>query len=194
MVSWSAIYLALVALVALERAGELWLSRRNARRAFAHGAVELGTRDYRVMTLFHSAFLVACAAQALLQRRAHADVVAGVALAGAVAAQALRYWAIAALGERWNTRVIVLPGAPAVVSGPYRFIRHPNYVAVALEMLCLPLALGATASGALLALVFFIGNALILRRRIRTEEAALGPGYARAFAHRPRFIPGGAGW
>jgi methyltransferase len=92
-----------------------------------------------------------------------------------------------ALGERWNTRIIVVPGAGPVTTGPYRFIRHPNYVAVVLEMACIPLAHGAW----LTALVFSVANALLLTVRIRAEEAALGHPWSLAFADKHRFVPGG---
>ena len=108
-----------------------------------------------------------------------------VALALALVAQALRYWAITTLGPRWNTRVIVLPEAEPVTGGPYRFIRHPNYVAVVLELAVLPLVHGAW----LTALVFTVGNALLLRVRIRVEEEALGAHYAKSFSNTPRMLP-----
>jgi methyltransferase len=176
-------YAVLLALLALERVGELWLSRRNARRAFTRGAVEVGQRHYRVMARFHTLFLVACALEARL--RPFPGALGWVALAAAVAAQALRYWAITTLGERWNVRIIVLPEALPVTEGPYRFIRHPNYVAVALELVAVPLIHGAW----LTALVFSLGNALLMVVRIRAEENALGSRYAAAFAARPRFNP-----
>lgn len=192
MVTWRALYVSYAALLVLERVGELVLSRRNAQRALAQGAIEVGQREYRTMTLFHISFLVVCVAQIWLFPHAQATIIGALALVAALAAQALRYWAITTLGARWNTRVIVLPTAPAVVGGPYRWIRHPNYVAVCAEMICVPLVYrGCAAYGVLVALVFTIGNALILRQRIGTEEAALGPAYARAFAATPRFIPGG---
>jgi len=187
MVSSSHFYFAFLALLALERIGELVLSRRNARRAFARGAVEVGQRHYRVMAVFHTLFLVACAVEPIVWPHAYPAALGAAALAGAVAAQALRYWAIATLGERWNVRIIVLPGAAPVVAGPYRWVRHPNYVAVVLEMLCVPLIHGAFVT----ALAFSLGNGLLLLVRIRAEEAALGNGYADAFAATPRFIPGG---
>jgi methyltransferase len=179
------VYLALLGLIGVERIGELLLSRRNARRAFARGATEHGQRHYRVMAAFHTLFLIACAVEGA--RRAFPGTVGWIALVGALSAQALRYWAIATLGERWNVRVIVLPSAQPVVTGPYRFLRHPNYVAVALELVCVPLVHGAW----LTALAFSIGNALLMVVRIRVEEAALGSQYAAAFAATPRFIPGG---
>jgi methyltransferase len=187
MVTARGLYLGFIALLALERLGELALSRRNARRAFARGGREVGQRHYRVMALFHSGFLVACAAAPWLQPRPFPGALGWVALAGALAAQALRYWAIASLGERWNVRIIVVPGAAPVVRGPYRWVRHPNYIAVALELACVPLVMGLWP----LALAFSLGNLLLMLVRIRSEEAALGAGYAAAFAATPRFIPGG---
>jgi methyltransferase len=178
-------YLGFLGFVALERVGELVLSRRNAQRAFARGAVEVGERHYRVMAAFHTLFLVACAVEAAA--RPFPGALGWAAFAGAVAAQGLRYWAITTLGERWNVRVIVLPGAAPVVAGPYRWVRHPNYVAVAMEMALVPLIHGAW----LTALLFSVGNGLLMVVRIRAEEAALGGRWADAFASKPRFIPGG---
>jgi methyltransferase len=178
-------YLVLLGVVAVGRVLELAISRRNARTAFARGAFEVGRRHYRVMMIFHTAFLLSCAAEVIWLRRPFPGTVGFAALAGVVLAQALRYWAIATLRWRWSTRVIVVPGAPPVTSGPYRFVRHPNYVAVILEVLLLPLVHGAW----LTALVFSVGNAVLLRVRIRAEEEALGPSYADAFAGRRRFIP-----
>lgn len=182
------LYLGLLVLVALERVAELVLSRRNARLAFAQGAVEVGQGHFKVMTLFHTLFLLSCAAEPLLLGRAFPGALGFVALALALLAQGLRYWAITTLGARWNTRIIVLPTAPPVVGGPYRFIKHPNYVAVIVELFALPLVFG----GWLTALAFSLGNAALLTVRIRAEEQALGEGYARAFAGRPRFVPGTA--
>ena len=181
------LYLAFLGLLALERLGELALARRNARRAFARGAVEVGQGHYRVMVVFHTLFLAACATEALYGHRAFPGTWGWVALGGALAGQALRYWAISTLGERWNVRVIVLPEVAPVVAGPYRWVRHPNYVAVAMEMACVPLVFGAW----LTAIVFSLGNALLMVIRIRAEEAALGNPYAEAFAQTPRFVPGG---
>jgi methyltransferase len=178
-------YLAFLGLLAVERVGELVLSRRNARRAFARGAVEVGQAHYRVMAAFHTLFLVACALEAT--ERPFPHVLGWVALSGAILAQGLRYWAITTLGDRWNVRVIVLPGAAPVVAGPYRWVRHPNYVAVAMEMIFVPLIHGAW----LTALLFSVGNALLMVVRIRAEETALGGRWADAFAATPRFIPGG---
>ena len=173
-----------LAALVLERLLELYLSRRNAARAFARGAVEVGQSHYAVMTLFHAAFLVSCFVEA------KDDLVLFFAfLPGALAAQALRYWAIRTLGDRWNTRVIVVPKDPPVTHGPYRFMKHPNYLAVCLELVCVPLMLGAWRTAA----VFSLGNAVLLFVRIRAEEKALGPQWAEAFAGKRRLIPGGRG-
>ena len=185
MVTRHALFFGFMALLAAERVLELVLSRRNAARAFAQGGRETGQGHYRVMVLFHTLFLVACVAEVWLLGRPFPGALGWAALAGALGAQALRYWAIWALGERWNSRIIVVPGAPPVTRGPYRFLRHPNYVAVVLELLCVPLIHGAWVT----ALVFTVGNALLLRVRIRAEEAALGSAWAQAFGDKPRFLP-----
>ena len=185
MVTSQILYLCFLGLLGLERAGELVLSLRNARAARAAGAVEAGQGHYPVMVAFHSLFLLSCALEVTLVPRAFPGAVGWVALGVAVAAQGLRYWAVASLGVRWNTRVLVWPGVPPVTGGPYRFLRHPNYLAVVLEMLAVPLVHGAWITAG----VFSFGNALLLRVRIRTEEQALGRTWAEAFAGRPRLLP-----
>ena len=186
MVSSLHAYWGLLALLAAERLFELRLSRRNASASFARGATEVGRAHYRVMAGFHTAFLVACALEAGALRRPFTPALGWAALAAALLAQGLRYWAIRTLGPRWNTRIIVLPGEIPVTTGPYRSLRHPNYLAVVVEMAAVPLIHGAW----LTALLFSLGNALLLRVRIRAEERALGPAYAEAFSARPRFVPG----
>jgi methyltransferase len=172
-------------LIGAERLYELALSRRNARRAIERGGREVGQGHFRVMVLFHTVFLVACAVEPLALQRPFPGLLGYAAFGGALAAQLLRYWAISTLGERWNTRIIFVPGDTPVTAGPYRFIRHPNYVAVILEFLCLPLIHG----GYLTALLFSVGNAALLYVRIRAEEQALGAEYQQAFSHKPRFLP-----
>lgn len=181
-------YVGLLALFSAERGAELALSRRNARRALARGAVEAGRGHYPAMVAVHALFLAACAAEALA-RPEPPPPVALAAAGGALAGQALRWWAVAALGDRWNTRILVIPGAAPVTGGPYRYLRHPNYLAVALEVACLPLAWGSWR----VALLFSAANALLLAVRIPAEEAALGEPWRRAFDGRPRLIPGWAG-
>ena len=184
--TWLHLYLLLVLAVAAERLAELRLSERNASRALARGAAEHGQGHYPAMVLLHAALLAACAAEALAYP-APPPRAAWLAVAGVGLSQALRWWAVAALGERWSTRVVVVPGAPPVTGGPYRFLRHPNYLAVVAEVACLPLAWGSWRT----ALIFSAGNALLLRARIRAEERALGPAWEAAFRGLPRLVPGG---
>lgn len=186
MVTSLALYLALLGLVALERLNEVRISKRNARLAFEAGGVERGQGHYGVMTVLHTLFLVACVAEPVLFHRGFPGWLGWASLAIVIGAQGLRAWAILSLGVRWNTRVIVRPDAMPVTRGPYRFLKHPNYVAVIAELAFLPLVHGAW----LTAVVFSIANAVLLTVRIRVEEEALGSTWATAFADRRRFIPG----
>jgi methyltransferase len=182
-------FLALVALVVVERMVELVLSTRNARRVLARGAVEGESRGfYALMVAAHTLFLAALPLEVFAFDRPFRAPIAFAMTAVVVAAMALRYWAIAALGDRWNTRVLVVPGEAAAVGGPYRFIRHPNYVAVVAEMIALPLVHGAWAT----ALFAVVANAFLLPARIRHEEAALARAsdYLARLGDRPRFLPG----
>jgi methyltransferase len=179
------LYLCLLVIVAAERLVELGLSTRNARRQIARGAIESGRGHYPPMVVFHGLFLVSCAAELLWFRPPVALPLALGMLALALTAQGLRYWAVSTLGDRWNTRILVRPGDPPVTGGPYRFIRHPNYLAVVLEFFSLPLVHGCWRT----AVVFSIGNAVLLAVRIPREERALGDAYRDAFVDRPRFVP-----
>lgn len=179
------LYLALVGALCLERLLELWLSARNTRWALAQGGAVLGRTDYRLMVAVHTAFPLACAISAW-RTGAQAPVwLSTLALGLAAFAQLLRYWAILTLGRRWNTRIVVIPGLPPVVRGPYSFLRHPNYLAVAIELAAFPLIAGGWRT----AIVFTLLNVALMWRRIPVEESALGPEYARAFA--PRHPPEG---
>jgi methyltransferase len=162
-----------LALLVVERMIELFLSSRNARRALATGAVESGSGHYPAMVLFHSAFLLAAAAEPLLVTRPWPLAASLAALCVALAAQGLRWWAVATLGPRWTTRIVVRSGTPLETTGPYRFLHHPNYLAVALELAAVPLIGGAVVT----ALVATIGNALLLAVRIPAEERALEAGW-----------------
>jgi methyltransferase len=178
-------YLILLALLAAERGFELFISRRNARRALARSGIEVGRSHYRVMVTMHTLFLVSCAAESFLVAHAISPVLSTVALIGVFLAQFVRYAAVMTLGERWNTRIIVMPGAAPVTRGLYRWIRHPNYVAVVIEIAALPLIRGCWIT----ALVFTIANALMLAVRIPAEERALGANYSQAFGSVARFFP-----
>ena len=155
--------IALLALVTLQRLGELVLARRNTRRLLAKGAVEASPGHYPLIVALHAAWLGGL--WLLGWDRPLQPLWLGLFLL----LQAGRFWVLATLGERWTTRIIVLPGEPLVRRGPYRLIAHPNYVIVAGEMLTLPLAFGLLAYG----IVFSALNAAILWIRIRAEQAAL---------------------
>lgn len=159
----------LVALVGLERLAELVVSTRNAAWSFARGGVEHGRGHYPVMVALHTGFLVAMLVEAWVRRPEVPPALAWSMLGLVIASQALRWWCIATLGHRWNTRVIVVPGMPPVTSGPYRLLRHPNYVAVVVEGIALPLVHSAWIT----AVVFTVANAALLTVRIRVEDAAL---------------------
>ncbi|QZN84137.1 isoprenylcysteine carboxyl methyltransferase family protein [Cellulomonas sp. C5510] len=160
----------LVALTALERLAELVVSTRNARWSVARGGVESGLGHFPAMVALHTGLLLACVLEAHLAERPFVPWLGWPALALVVASQALRWWCIATLGPRWNTRVIVVPGLPLVAGGPYRWLRHPNYVAVVVEGVALPLVHTAWVT----ALAFTVLNAvLLLGYRIPAEERAL---------------------
>lgn len=185
MVTSAAAYLALLGGVALERLAELRISRRNAAIALAQGGREYGVAAFPVMAAVHTLFLVACGAEVLFLDRPFDPRVGVPALTLALGAQALRWWCIATLGPRWNVRIIVIPGLAPVTTGPYHWLRHPNYVAVIIEIATLPLVHDAWIT----ALVFSALNAALLAARIHREEAALGDAYAATFADTPRLVP-----
>jgi methyltransferase len=162
-------YAVLIALVALERLAELVTAQRHARWSMARGGVEHGAGHYPVMVVLHTGLLVGCVLETALLHRPFVPVLGWSALALALLAQALRWWCIVSLGPRWNTRVIVVPGLPLVTGGPYRWLRHPNYLAVVVEGVALPLV----HSNWITAGVFTALNAPLLATRLRCENAAL---------------------
>jgi len=159
---------ALVVLVAVQRLAELRLARRNVGRLLARGGVG-GGGHYPWMVALHAAFLVSCLAEVGFLGRPFLPVLAALSLGVLALASGLRYWAVRTLGERWTTRIVVLPGAAPIATGPYRFLRHPNYLAVVLEIAALPLVHTAWAT----AVVFSALDGVLLAHRIRTEERAL---------------------
>ena len=165
-VSW---YLLLIAAVGAERVAELSVSRRNLAWSRQRGGVEVGAGHYPAMVALHTGLLAGCLAEVYLLDRPFLAWLGWPMLAIVIAAQALRWWCIVTLGRQWNTRVVVIPGAPRVTGGPYRYLRHPNYVAVIAEGVALPLVHTAW----LTALVFTVLNAALLATRISTEDAAL---------------------
>lgn len=163
------LYTLLVGVIVLERLVELTITRKNRTWALARGGVEVGQDHYGWMVALHSLFLIACPAEVWLLDRPFVPGLALIMSVLLVLTMTLRYWAIATLGKRWTTRVICIPGLPVITGGPYRFVRHPNYLAVVIEVATLPLVHGAW----LTAMVFTLGNLVVLRTRIAVEEAAL---------------------
>ncbi|MFC3982153.1 isoprenylcysteine carboxyl methyltransferase family protein [Streptosporangium jomthongense] len=166
--SW---YLWLVLLVGVERLAELVVARRNARWSLARGGIVHGRGHYPWMVALHTGLLAGCALEAGLTGRPFVPALGWPMLALVVAAQGLRWWCVTTLGRQWNTEVIVVPGLSPVTGGPYRlrWLRHPNYVAVAAEGVALPLVHGAWVT----AVTFTVLNAALMVVRIRCEEAAL---------------------
>jgi len=154
-----------VALVAIQRLLELRLSRRHERLLRARGAVERGREHYPLMVALHVLWLLSTLIEGVLR----GPVLWPVPLALFLLVQPLRYWAIFSLGENWNTRILVVPGAQLVRRGPYRYLKHPNYVVVAVEIATFPLIFGAWIT----AFVFSVLNAVLLSIRIREENRAL---------------------
>ena len=164
--SW---YTLLILAVGLERLAELVVSKRNAAWSMARGGVETGLSHYPFMVVLHTGLLVGCLVEVAVADRPFLPWLGWPMLVLVLASQALRWWCITTLGPRWNTRVIVVPGLPPVTSGPYRFLRHPNYVAVVVEGFALPLVHTAWIT----ALVFTVLNIPLLAIRVRCEDAAL---------------------
>lgn len=183
------LYTLLVAAVAVGRLIELRIAERHRRSLLARGGIEAGAGHYPWMVALHTAFLFACPLEVWLLDRPFFPFLAAAMLVLLILAVALRWWVIATLGERWTTRILFLPGSSPVTRGPYRLLRHPNYLAVVTEIAALPLVHTAWIT----ALAFSMLNAWVLRVRIRAEEAALDSAsdYQAAFAGRPRLVPGG---
>ena len=181
-------FLGLVGAVGACRLIEMRLSRRHQRAMAADGAAPLPERVFPAMVALHTGILAAAVIETLVLGRPFIAVVAIPAVALVALANALRFWVIASLGVQWNVRVVAsTPALGVVTGGPYRFVRHPNYVAVFVELCALPLVHGAyltAAAGALL-------HVLVLRHRIGLEESVLlaDDSYRRAFDRKPRFIP-----
>jgi len=180
-------FLVLLGAVGALRLIEMRLSKRHQRALAEAGAPVLPEPVFRAMVLLHTGILAGAAIETLLLGRPFVLALAIPALALVALANALRFWVIATLGVHWNVRVVPSMPLGVVTSGPYRFIRHPNYVAVFVELAALPLVHGAyltAIAGALL-------HVAVLHRRIGLEESVLmaDEAYRQAFANKPRFFP-----
>jgi methyltransferase len=162
----------ILALVTLQRLGELVLAHHNTEKLLARGAIEIGAKHYPLVVSVHAAWLIALWALGRDQ-----DVNLSL-LAFFVLLQAMRVWILATLGSRWTTRIIILRGEPLITAGPYRYLSHPNYAVVAAEIAVLPLALHLPS----VAIIFTLLNAAMLAIRIRAETRALSAvgGFSRA--------------
>ncbi len=183
------LYLGLIGLVVLERLVELVITERNARSLRARGGFEVGRAHFVPMALLHAWLLAAAPLEVFWLERPFVPALGVPMLLLLAATMGLRYWAITSLGDRWTTRVFVVPEEPPVAKGPYRWLRHPNYLAVIVEVAALPLVHTAWWT----ALAFSAANLLVLRTRIRVEEEALESHseYRQVLGDRPRLVPGG---
>jgi methyltransferase len=153
----------ILALVTAQRLFELVLAKRNTAALLAQGGREIGAAHYPVIVLFHAAWLLG------LWYFARGQDVNWILIAVFVVLQALRVWVLTTLGPRWTTRIILMPEKPLVVSGPFRYLNHPNYAVVTTEIFVLPLALGLH----WFALIGGVINLCLLAYRIKVEESAL---------------------
>ncbi|MBS2771770.1 hypothetical protein KFV09_09515 [Anoxybacillus rupiensis] len=173
-------------LIVSMRVLELWIAKRNERRLKAIGAKEFGRAHYRWMVIMHTFFLLSFLFESLY-KGGHLSPWWPFFFGVFLIVQWLRIWSIVSLGPFWNTKILILPNAHVVVKGPYRFLRHPNYLVVVLEFLLIPLLFQAYIT----AVVFSVLNACVLFVRISTEEKALAAmtDYESRFQNRSRFFP-----
>jgi methyltransferase len=163
-------YYLFILAVGLERLIELAVAARNAAWSMTHGGKEFGRDQYPAMVSMHALLLISCMVEVWSLHRPFIPWLGWPMLGVVILSTVVRWWCVTVLGRHWNPRLIVVPGAPLVRSGPYRWLHHPNYAAVAAEVAALPLIHSAW----LTAIVFTIANALVLTVRIRAENTALG--------------------
>jgi methyltransferase len=180
-------YLALLALVGLGRLVELRISRRNQQQLQKKGVRKIAEPHFRWMVFVHAGVLAGAAAEVLLL---HRPLIPALAIAMAVLfaiANALRWWVIRTLAGHWNVEVMASSRVGVVTAGPYRWVRHPNYVAVVMELFALPMIHTAWIT----ALAGTLANLEVLRRRLRVEEGVLmaDPAYRVTMGEKPRFLP-----
>ena len=178
----------LVLCVASQRLYEVQKSQAHVLALKERGAVEHAPGQMPWMVAMHGTWLVAMLLEVFLLARPFVLLLALVSLVLFACAQTLRIWAMRTLGPRWTVRILTLPGEPPITGGPFRYVRHPNYLGVALEVFALPLLHSAYVT----AIVFTLLNALMLHVRIRAEERALGKAsnYEQSFRGQRRLVPG----
>jgi methyltransferase len=180
-------FLALLFVVALTRLLELGISRRHQRELAARGVVKRADPQYRWMVVLHAGVLLGAALEVVFLRRPFLPALALLAGMSFLAATGLRWWVIRTLGAHWNVEVMASGPLGVVTSGPFRWIRHPNYLGVFVELVALPLIHSAWIT----ALLAAVGKALVLHHRLRIEEPVLdaNPVYRREMGGKPRFLP-----
>jgi len=181
-------YLALLLAVVALCIDELKISRRHQQQLVSCGAEKVSEPRFRWMVALHAVVLLGAALEVLLLKRPFLPILAGVAFAVFLAANIVRWWVIRTLGDHWNVQVMDSTRLGVVTSGPFRFVRHPNYAAVFAEMLALPLIHTAWIT----ALAGSLAHMAVLAQRLSTEEAVLfaNPDYRAAMTGKPRFLPG----
>jgi methyltransferase len=181
-------YLALLLLVALLRIVELQISRRHQREMVAHGAAKVNDPRFRWMVLLHTGVLVGAAVEVVFLHRPFIPVLAAICFVIFLAANVVRWWVIRTLGEHWNVQIMNSTGLGVITTGPFRYVRHPNYAAVFVEMLVLPLIHTAWIT----AIAGSLAHIVVLSQRLSTEERVLfsDAQYRAAMAGKPRFLPG----
>jgi methyltransferase len=182
------LYLALLLAVALLRFVELGISRRHQRSMLAQGAARVPEPNFKWMVAVHTAVLIGAALEVVLLKRPFLPVLGATMLGLFLASNLMRFWVVRTLGELWSVQVMDSTRLGVVTTGPFRYVRHPNYTGVILEMISLPLIHTAW----LTALIASLGYSVVLSLRIRAEEQVLmaNPQYRAAMGHKPRFLPG----
>jgi methyltransferase len=181
-------FLLLLVSVAALRIVELRISQRHRQQLLSRGAAKIDEPRFRWMVALHTAILLGAAIEVIFLKRPFIPALAAGMFAIFLAANAIRWWVIRTLGEHWNVQVVDSTRLGVVTSGPFRFVRHPNYMAVFAEMLALPLLHAAWIT----ALTGSVAHIAVLAQRLSTEERVLfaNPDYRAAMAGKPRFLPG----
>jgi methyltransferase len=181
------LFLALLLAVAAMRIVELRISKRHQQDMTARGATKAKDPIFRWMATFHTAVLIGAAAEVVFLHRPFFSALAIPMLVLFVIANIVRWWVIRTLGQHWNVEVMDSTGLGVITTGPFRYVRHPNYAAVFMEMMALPLIHSAWIT----ALIGAVAHAMVLTARLSAEERVLfaNPDYAAAMSSKPRFLP-----
>jgi methyltransferase len=181
-------YLGLLVLVALLRIYELRVSRAHQKEMIARGGSKVNDPRFRWMVLLHTLVLIGCAVEVVLLHRPFYRWLAAICFVVFLAANVVRWWVIRTLGQHWNVQVMDSTGMGVITTGPFRYVRHPNYAAVFVEMLALPLMHCAWIT----AVAGSLAHAWVLSQRLETEEKVLfsDEKYRAAMSGKPRFVPG----